>query len=253
MRTAWALSLRRLGASLLAVMLCAVLVQPAQAITSSSHFTSAVPVTEKTAYTGILVVVVEPCTGLFGADNPVDNEDPSGKSSFATELGKAVHKYISEDFQQKYKEFAVTGKSVATALDKFGINIDAITALFPDLVDINPKDKEVYEIKPAGLASFAAGELQLQGYLQLFNHFDKSKGWEAGFHYTPPISFVVTSLPWVPPTPVVAVGPICGVIQYATLSNYVKTKARNTAVAEGAEEEESVLSGTLTTLMGALF
>lgn len=78
MRTAWASSLRRLGASLLAVMLCAVLVQPAQAITSNSHFTPAIPVTEKTAYTGVLVVVVEPCTGLFGEDNPVDMTDPSG-------------------------------------------------------------------------------------------------------------------------------------------------------------------------------
>ena len=78
MRTAWASSLRRLGASLLAVMLCAVLVQPAQAITSNSHFTPAIPVTEKTAYTGVLVVVVEPCTGLFVADNPVNLDDPSG-------------------------------------------------------------------------------------------------------------------------------------------------------------------------------
>lgn len=89
MRTAWASSLRRLGASLLAVMLCAVLVQPVQAITSSSYFTSAVPVTEKTAYIGVLVVVMEPCTGLYGADNPVNKVDPSGHDygDFSINLG----------------------------------------------------------------------------------------------------------------------------------------------------------------------
>lgn len=50
-----------------------------------------------------------------------------------------------------------------------------------------------------------------------------------------------------------AVGPIYGVIQYTTLSSYANTKVRNAAVAEGADEEESVLSSTLTSLMGALF
>jgi RHS repeat-associated protein len=191
---------------------------------------------------------------LYAEDEPVNRTDPGGRSSFAAaELGKAVHKYISKDFQHKVKEFAVTGRSVATALNKFGINTDTITALFPDLVDINPKHKEVYEIKPAGLTSFAAGEFQLQGYLQLFNTLDPAKGWEAGFLYTPPVSFVVTSLPLVPPTPVVAGGPICGVIQYATLSSYVNTKTRNAAVADNAEEEETTFSSTLTTLMGALF
>src|SRR5579871_2460385 len=103
MRTAWASSLRRLGASLLAVMLCAVLVQPAQAITSSSHFTSAVPVTEKTAYSGVLVVVVEPCTGLFGADNPVNKTDPSGHDygDFSINLG-SVFDLVLKDMLAQY-------------------------------------------------------------------------------------------------------------------------------------------------------
>jgi hypothetical protein len=68
-------------------MLCAVLVSPAQAITSNTHFASAVPVTEKTAYTGVLVVIVEPCTGLFGADNPVNMVDPSGHDDIGDVLG----------------------------------------------------------------------------------------------------------------------------------------------------------------------
>jgi RHS repeat-associated protein len=191
---------------------------------------------------------------VYVENNPINRIDPSGHGSLAAaQLGTAVHNYIAADFEQKVKPFAVTMKSVATALKRFGINIDTITALFPDLVDINPQHKEVYEIKPAGLTSFAAGEFQLQGYLQLFNALDPTKGWEAGFHYTPPFVFVVSRPPLVPPTPVVAVGPIYGVIQYSTLSQYAKTKARNIAVEENAEEEETVLSSTLTTLMGGLF
>jgi hypothetical protein len=59
-------------------MLCAVLVQPAQAITSSSHFTSAVPVPEKTAYTGVFEADAQTYTGLFAEDDPINMDDPSG-------------------------------------------------------------------------------------------------------------------------------------------------------------------------------
>jgi hypothetical protein len=62
----------------LAVALCVVSAWPAQAITSSSHFTPAVRVTSETAYTGVFESDAQPCTGLFGADNPVNRIDPSG-------------------------------------------------------------------------------------------------------------------------------------------------------------------------------
>jgi len=83
MRTGLASSLKPLGAFLLAVLLCAGLAQRSGAITASASAwspatSSAVSVAEKTAYRGVLVVVVEPRTGLFGADDPVDNTDPSG-------------------------------------------------------------------------------------------------------------------------------------------------------------------------------
>jgi hypothetical protein len=78
MRTAWASSLKPLGACLLAVMLCAGLAQPAHAITSNTRFTSAVSVTKETAYRGVFEGGVEAHTGLFGGDNPVNRIDPSG-------------------------------------------------------------------------------------------------------------------------------------------------------------------------------
>jgi hypothetical protein len=76
MRTGFASSRRALTA--LAVALCVVSAWPAQAITSNNHFTSAVPVTSETAYTGVFESGAQPCTGLFGADNPVNCIDPSG-------------------------------------------------------------------------------------------------------------------------------------------------------------------------------
>jgi hypothetical protein len=78
MRTGLASSPGRLGASLLAVMLCAVLAQPAHALTSNTRFTSAVAVTKETAYRGVFEGGAEAHTGLFGWDNPVDRIDPSG-------------------------------------------------------------------------------------------------------------------------------------------------------------------------------
>lgn len=78
MRTAWASSWGRLGTSLLAVILCALMALPAQALTSNTHFAPAARVTDETACTGVLLIVVETHTGLFGADNPVNLIDPSG-------------------------------------------------------------------------------------------------------------------------------------------------------------------------------
>src|SRR5439155_21274588 len=82
MRTAWALSLRRQGASLLAVILCAVLALPAQALTSNTRVASSVRVAGETVCTGVFEAGAQPCTGLFAADNPVNRIDPSGHGEF---------------------------------------------------------------------------------------------------------------------------------------------------------------------------
>jgi hypothetical protein len=57
---------------------CVISAWPEQTETSDTCFLPAVPFTEKTAYTVVLVIVVEPCTGLFAADDPVNEIDPSG-------------------------------------------------------------------------------------------------------------------------------------------------------------------------------
>ena len=111
MRTAWASSLKPLGACLLAVMLCAGLAWPAHAITSNTRFTSAVTVTKETAYRGVLVVVVEPCTGLFAQDNPVDMTDPSGNDG---DLGSlAVAGGISGTIDASIATVTVTAETAA--------------------------------------------------------------------------------------------------------------------------------------------
>ena len=66
MRTVGASLPGRLGASLLAVILCALMVLPAQAITANyPHFTPAVPVPEKTAYRGVFESDAQAYTGIF--------------------------------------------------------------------------------------------------------------------------------------------------------------------------------------------
>ena len=92
MRTGRPSSLRRQGASLLAVILCAVLALPAQALTPNNPFPSAVRVIDETVCTGVFEVVAQPRTGLFVADNPVNKVDPSGHdgetSSLVTTMGQ---------------------------------------------------------------------------------------------------------------------------------------------------------------------
>ncbi len=107
MRTAWASSLKPLGACLLAVMLCAGLALPAHALTSNTRFTSAVPVTKETAYRGVFEGGAEAHTGLFCHDNPVMGRDPSGHAAYFVErklsmsggtaayyLGNSGHGYL---------------------------------------------------------------------------------------------------------------------------------------------------------------
>jgi RHS repeat-associated protein len=187
---------------------------------------------------------------LYVECDPINKIDPSGQSWASVELGKAVHKFLSDKFIEKYRPFAITGVSVATALKKAGIPIDTIIAFLPDLVDLNPKHKEVYEIKPNGILQFGAGEAQLLTYLELFNHFDPAKGWKEGSDWMPPRAFFLVAPP-VPPTVVVTTGPLFGVILYSSLSQYFTQKARNLGIEENAEIEGDVLGGILEATQGA--
>jgi hypothetical protein len=71
---------------------CVISAWPTQTVTSDTGFIPAVPVAEKTAYTVVWVIVVEPCTGLFAADDPVNNEDPSGHD------GETIDTLIDDSF-----------------------------------------------------------------------------------------------------------------------------------------------------------
>ena len=168
MRTAWASSLRRLGASLLAVMLCAVLVSPAQAITSNTHFASAVPVTEKTAYTGVLVVIVEPCTGLFAQGDPVNGCDPLGRWD-NTDFGNRVQEVITDDF------IASGGPGIRDGNLALGtmVGVPSVGALRlrPDLFQLDGKDNYFYEIKSATPSQMAEGIRKVALYNSYLNYY----------------------------------------------------------------------------------
>ena len=121
----------------------------------------------------------------------------------------------------------------------------------PDLVDV-PRT-QVYEIKPNGIISFAAGEAQLLTYLKLFNALDPLKRtWKEGSSYTAPPLFLL-SAPLVPPTFIETEPPIFGVILYSSIQDYVKRKARNVAVEENAEMDDSVGISVLDAFLGGLF
>jgi hypothetical protein len=126
MRTVGASLPGRLGASLLAVILCALMVLPAQAITANyPHFTPAVPVPEKTAYRGVFESDAQAYTGIFGADNPVNLDDPSGNDygdfsinlfSIFNLLASAVPSVLLEGNQNAVT--SVTSLSVTVSKDR---------------------------------------------------------------------------------------------------------------------------------------
>lgn len=182
---------------------------------------------------------------LYAADNPVNNVDPSGNDLLAAQLGQAVHRFLGADFVEKLHGNGVSGPSVATILTGIGIPVNTITALFPDLVDT--KTKEVYEIKPNSVANFALAEAQLDGYVQLFNYFDKSGGWHVGTgdDYQPPVSFELLD----PPALVFVQRPLFGVILYTTVQRYAESEAKLEVEEESADVEDSIDLSTLTSVL----
>lgn len=98
MRRGIASSLPRLGASLLAVILCVLMALPSQALTSNTRFPSAIRVADETVLYGVFEVVAQPCTGLFCHADPVNLVDPSGYYATSTaEVGVSLGTAITID------------------------------------------------------------------------------------------------------------------------------------------------------------
>jgi hypothetical protein len=144
---------------------------------------------------------------LYCAANPVNLTDPSGNGWAAANLGTQIHNLIAENFEEKVAG-GISGPGVRSILLKFVPNNtvgDTLFRLFPDLVDV--PGKQVYEIKPD--TSFLWGVAQLNGYIQLFNYFDPSKGWKPGATYVPPFEVTINALTYAVVSP-----PVQGVILY---------------------------------------
>jgi hypothetical protein len=149
MRTGFASSRRGLTACFLAVALCVVSAWPAQAITSNNHFAPAVRVTSETAYTGVFESGAQAYTGLFVADNPVNNVDPTGL--FSQGFGYQAHAAIESAYQAEHP-----GAIVGPTTGVLG------TRLKPDIFD--GISHTYMEIKPLSLSGVAKGIVQIGAY-----------------------------------------------------------------------------------------
>jgi hypothetical protein len=201
---------------------------------------------------------------LYCQNNAVNIDDLSGFAASSTsgnsldaQVGKAVEKLIKNDFAKRVPG-GVSGPAVLTilkrALAAIGMtpnNIGKIKVKFPDLVDV--PNREVFEIKPVGWKGTAEAVAYLAAYIALFNALDPRGGWHVGntskYMYCPCVFMLAY-----PPAIVVVSPPVEGLIYYSyqTPQQYVKRKAVQTAVAENAEEEDSVGIATLDGMMGAL-
>jgi hypothetical protein len=196
---------------------------------------------------------------LYAGSDPVNYDDPTGHDSSlaAAALGRAVHAAIAENFKKALGDFAISGQSVVRIVKDLGPITDfvgPITSRFPDLVDINPNNKEVFEIKPANIQQIAAGLLQLAGYIYLLNKLDPTKGWhtgDAGTYSPPPVLTIEDPEDVEDPLDVVVVTPPeDGLITYSSIGDYVKERAENVAEDETAEIDDAVGEGTLDALTG---
>ena len=163
MRTAWASSLKPLGACLLAVMLCAGLALPAHAITANtSVIPSAVTVTKETAYRGVFGGGAEAHTGLFCQEDPVDGYDPSGL--YTQKFGYAVEKLIRAKYALEH-----SGQDVNRTGGPIGAGNNP--ALRPDIWNKSSNPKTYAEIKPLSISGIAHGIGQLNTYERSLKDF----------------------------------------------------------------------------------
>ena len=178
MRTAWASSLKPLGACLLAVMLCAGLALPAHALTSNTRFTSAVPVTKETAYRGVFEGGAEAHTGLFGWDNPVDNTDPTGL--YTQQFGYLAHDAIEQIYAEDHPGDVLLPFGSPTGL---GGALNPLSRLKPDIFNVTKK--RWAEIKPLSQSGIVKGAIQYAAYngFDLFGYYP-DVGWQPSTHET---------------------------------------------------------------------
>jgi hypothetical protein len=131
--------------------------------------------------------------------------------------------------------------------------VGPVTSRFPDLLDIDPTNKEVFEIKPANTRAILAGAIQLAGYITLLNALDPTKGWHAGDAgtYTPPPELTIVDPEDVedPLDVVVVTPPVKGLITYSSLSNFVEQRAKNVVEAEDTELDEDLGIDALETII----
>ena len=141
----------------------------------------------------------------IGAD-PINRIDPSGLVFISNVIyGNAVHKAIGANFVRLRRPYGVYSLSITEI-----VGLAGISRLQPDLVDTNPKVREVYEIKP--ILSEAKGLLKLELYLSTLNSTDptaKANPWKPGTTYVPPsvISLDASTIAVVTP-------PVAGLIIY---------------------------------------
>jgi hypothetical protein len=186
---------------------------------------------------------------IYGNDDPVQNYDPSGQSSSlaAARLGQAVHARLAALFAKELGENGISGESVLTLAKRFKALsnfVGPITSRFPDLIDIDPKNKEIFEIKPGNLRQIAAGILQIAGYIYLLNKLDSTGGWHAGDAgtFSPPLELTIVDPEdeTEPVAVVVCTPPVDGIITYLDITDTVRQRVKDAAEAEDSELEEDV-------------
>lgn len=184
---------------------------------------------------------------LYGNADPVNQIDPSGYSSTsAAEIGKKVHKAIAEDFK-RYARSSASGSAVSTILSAgSGGSFSAVVNLFPDLVDSGRH--EIYEIKPNSVANFILGEAQLEGYLQVLQHFDPASRWHRGQDYRAPLRIDIG----IPLKQVVTQPTVAGIILYSVIDirDLIKNAVKNDIKAKQAQLDTAFQAATLTSMLG---
>ena len=183
----------------------------------------------------------------YAQADPLNAFDPSGHNAVslrAAAIGRAVHKMIGEDFIRQNRPFGVAGPSIKSIL-----NVpEKIRRLFPDLVNI--KTKAVFEIKPISLISTAIGIAQLEGYIKLLNQFDKrGGGWHKGsaeeYTFYPQEAFMLP----VPPTIIMVLPTLNGMIYYQTLNELIKTEVKAVGTSQANDVKDSVGISSLTSFL----
>jgi RHS repeat-associated protein len=190
---------------------------------------------------------------LYVQNDPIDAVDPlgfarsstSGKNPFI-DLGDAVEQELFVFFKIRYP-ISFQNKSIITILKLSG-KLRLLKQALPDLVGLPAKC--VFEVKPANPVKFLEGEIQLGGYILVFNYIDRTlPPWHEGtfWEFEPPGLILVP----VPPFLIVVYPPVFGVIMYEPFEDLVKRLSNDVEEEEEADIEATDLEATETAVMGA--